>query len=77
VRRIHACVRIYWPANRPGRTSRSAYAIVGSAAFLLVVVERSKKCLDFAATVHIVHLVACCIYAGWPSHWESVDLLVN
>jgi len=45
-----------------------ASSIVGAGA-LVVVVERAKKCLDFAATTHIVHLVACMGYSGFPTNW--------
>ncbi|KAH7297794.1 hypothetical protein KP509_25G013200 [Ceratopteris richardii] len=41
-------------------------SIVG-AAFLLLIVERNKKCLDFTVTVYIVHLFLCLIYGGLPS----------
>jgi len=35
----------------------------------MVVVERAKKCLDFAATMHIIHLVVCMCYSGFPTNW--------
>ena len=38
--------------------------------FLVLVVERAKKCLDFTATYHILHLVFCTLYDGWPEGWE-------
>ncbi|KAH7423933.1 hypothetical protein KP509_12G081800 [Ceratopteris richardii] len=41
-------------------------SIIG-AGFLLFVVERNRKCLDFAATVYIIHLFLCLIYGGLPS----------
>jgi len=37
---------------------------------LLIFVERSKKCLDHAATVTILHLIACSIYGGFPASWS-------
>lgn len=37
------------------------------AGFLLFTVERAKKCLDFAATLYIIHLFICTVYGGWPS----------
>lgn len=49
------------PPNRPPRRS---------GCFLCFIVERAKKCLDFAATVHVLHLLACTAYDGWPSSWE-------
>jgi len=45
-----------------------ATSIVGAVA-LLIVVERAKKCLDFAATMHIIHLVLCLCYSGFPTNW--------
>lgn len=38
--------------------------------FLMLIVERSKKCFDFAVTAHCVHLCCCVMYDGWPSSWE-------
>lgn len=40
---------------------------LGSAGFLLHLVERAKKCLDFSATLFIIHLLICIVYGGWPS----------
>ena len=37
---------------------------------LALVVERAKKCLDFAATAHFVHLCLCSAHGGFPSSWE-------
>jgi len=34
---------------------------------MLYLIERSKKCLDFAATIYIIHLCICIVYGGWPS----------
>ncbi|EDO40540.1 predicted protein [Nematostella vectensis] len=36
---------------------------------LWFIVKRAKQCLDFTTTAHIVHLVFCCIYAGFPFSW--------
>lgn len=35
-----------------------------------IVVERAKKCLDFAATVVFLHLLACWYASGFPVEWE-------
>mmetsp|Transcript_10269 Transcript_10269/g.23409 ORF Transcript_10269/g.23409 Transcript_10269/m.23409 type:complete len:149 (+) Transcript_10269:93-539(+) len=43
---------------------------LAGAVTLMVVVERAKKCLDFAATVQFFHLISVCAYDGFPSHWE-------
>ncbi|RHN79084.1 hypothetical protein MtrunA17_Chr1g0173051 [Medicago truncatula] len=37
------------------------------AVYMLYLIERSKKCLDFAATIYIIHLCICIVYGGWPS----------
>jgi len=37
------------------------------AGYMLYLIERSKKCLDFSATLFIIHLFICIIYGGWPS----------
>lgn len=37
------------------------------AGYLVYLIERAKKCLDFSATVYIIHLLICIIYGGWPS----------
>lgn len=34
---------------------------------MLYLIERAKKCLDFSATLFIIHLFICIIYGGWPS----------
>ena len=33
------------------------------------VVQRAKLCIDFAATCHIIHLLVCCFYGGFPLSW--------
>lgn len=37
---------------------------------LWVIVRRAKQCLDFAATAHLIHLIFCTIYAGFPKAWS-------
>lgn len=37
------------------------------AGYLVYLIERAKKCLDFAATLYIFHLFICIVYGGWPS----------
>jgi hypothetical protein len=32
---------------------------------LWYVVKRTKQCLDFTATVHFFHLLACWVFNGW------------
>ncbi|KAI6655887.1 hypothetical protein LOD99_1621 [Oopsacas minuta] len=33
------------------------------------IVQRAKLCIDFAATCHIIHLVVCTCYGGFPIDW--------
>ncbi|KAK6148873.1 hypothetical protein DH2020_016398 [Rehmannia glutinosa] len=49
---------------------------VAGAGFLVYLVERAKKCLDFCATLYIVHLFICIVYGGWPSSitWWVVNI---
>jgi len=51
-----------------------AFSALAGAAALALVVERAKKCLDFAATLHLLHVVACTFYAGLPRRlvWWAV-----
>ncbi|KAK8942141.1 hypothetical protein KSP40_PGU003820 [Platanthera guangdongensis] len=43
-------------------------SIAGSG-YILYLIERAKKCLDFSATLFIIHLFICIMYGGWPSSW--------
>jgi protein SYS1 len=46
-----------------------SYAVVGS--FLMaIIVEKSKKCLDFSCTLLVVHWVIVCLYDGFPATWD-------
>ncbi|KAL2462708.1 Coatomer subunit beta'-1 [Forsythia ovata] len=49
---------------------------VAGAGYLLYLIERAKKCLDFSATLYIIHLFICIIYGGWPSSitWWVVNI---
>jgi hypothetical protein len=46
-------------------------SIIG-AILLTVIVEKSKKCLDFSITLFVLHLVVCTVYTGGniPSTWD-------
>ncbi|PIN04456.1 Integral membrane protein involved in transport between the late Golgi and endosome [Handroanthus impetiginosus] len=55
----------------------TASTVTGSiAGFLVYLVERAKKCLDFSATLYIIHLLFCFFYGGWPSSitWWVVNI---
>ena len=41
-------------------------AAIACAVAVAALVERAKKCLDFASTAYAIHLVACCAVAGFP-----------
>ena len=62
-------VRATHPLPRPGTDApcsplrASATRPPRSAFFLCVIVERAKKCLDFATTAHFLHLCFCVLYA--------------
>ncbi|KAJ1687938.1 hypothetical protein LUZ63_019328 [Rhynchospora breviuscula] len=49
---------------------------LAGAGYMLYVIERAKKCLDFSATLYIIHLFICIIYGGWPVSltWWVVNL---
>lgn len=40
---------------------------LAGAGYMFLLVERAKKCLDFSATLYIIHLFLCLLYGGWPS----------
>ena len=43
---------------------------VAGGCFLMLIVERAKKCLDFTVTAHFLHLCFCTLYEGFPEGWE-------
>lgn len=48
-----------------------------SSVLLAIIVEKSKKCLDFSVTLFLIHLVSCIWYAGMPTKldWWIVHVL--
>ncbi|CAN7000053.1 unnamed protein product [Brassica oleracea var. botrytis] len=42
-------------------------ASLAGAVHMIFLVERARKCLDFSATLYIIHLFFCILYGGWPS----------
>jgi hypothetical protein len=44
---------------------------------LAIIVEKSKKCLDFGVTLFIIHLAVCTLYGGFPMvlDWWVVHVL--
>uniref|UniRef100_A0A7C8ZPF8 Protein SYS1 homolog n=1 Tax=Opuntia streptacantha TaxID=393608 RepID=A0A7C8ZPF8_OPUST len=49
---------------------------LAGAGYLLYLIERAKKCIDFSATLYIIHLVICICYGGWPSSftWWIINI---
>ena len=42
-------------------------ASLASSVLLAIIVEKSKKCLDFGVTLFLIHLLACVLYGGMPT----------
>lgn len=40
-----------------------------SAVALWFIVQRAKRCLDFAVTAHFFHFICCCCVSGFPTCW--------
>jgi len=37
---------------------------------LALIVEKSKKCLDFSVTLFLIHIILSSMYGGFPSTWD-------
>ena len=37
---------------------------------MAIIIEKSKKVLDFGVTLFLIHLMACVIYNGLPRTWD-------
>ena len=37
---------------------------------MAIIVEKSKKCLDFSFTLFVVHFFIVCFYDGFPGTWD-------
>ena len=62
-------VRIWTAAGWADTTAIIIASLVGS--FLLaVIVEKSKKCLDFSVTLFMIHFILCTLYKGVPATWD-------
>lgn len=44
-------------------------ALAGSL-LLALIVEKSRKCLDFTASLYIFHFLGCCMFRGMPATWD-------
>jgi hypothetical protein len=53
-------------------------SLVG-AVLLVLIVEKSKKCLDFGVTLFFIHFVACCLYNGVPGtySWYIIHIVAT
>lgn len=40
------------------------------AVLLAIIVEKSKKCLDFGLTLLLLHFFFCIVYGGLPRTWD-------
>jgi hypothetical protein len=56
---IECCASLFWCEIL---TYLSHFSHVFSGAFMVFVVERAKKCMDFSFTIFFVHLLCCCLY---------------
>jgi hypothetical protein len=59
-------VRLWGQAGWADVTAILLVSLVGSV-MLAIIVEKSKKCLDFAVTLFIIHLGICTLYGGFPT----------
>lgn len=46
------------------------FASLVGAVLLAIIVEKSKKCLDFSVTLFLIHFFLCSFYNGPPSTWD-------
>eukprot|EP01035_Chromulina_nebulosa_P021292 gene21292-27588_t len=44
-------------------------SVVGSY-LLLIIVEKSKKCVDFTFTLYFIHIIICTMFYQFPLVWE-------
>ncbi|GIL67881.1 hypothetical protein Vafri_21145 [Volvox africanus] len=64
--------RAYSLANYVGYISAMSLLVTSvlGAVFLMWIVERAKKCLDFASTCFMFHFFFCWHYEGFPTRFE-------
>lgn len=51
-------------------TSAVLLAALAGSVLLAIIVEKSKKCLDFSVTLFMIHFILCTFYNGLPSTWD-------
>ena len=65
----HRSIRLSYTGGWTSIAAMFLNALAGGCV-LCVIVERAKKCLDFAVTAHLLHLCCCTLYDGMPDTWE-------
>ncbi|CAM6093496.1 unnamed protein product [Calypogeia fissa] len=67
------------PSSAVGWCTIGAFMLnaIAGAGYLLLLIERAKKCLDFSVTMYIIHLIFCSMYAGFPTTvtWWVVNII--
>lgn len=51
-------------------TITAALSAIAGAYLLSLIVEKSKKCVDFTFTLFVIHIVICTFYFEFPLEWE-------
>lgn len=66
-----------WLRVTESETNAHHLSIHFSAVLLAIIVEKSKKCLDFSVTLFLIHLFSCIWYSGLPMKldWWIVHIL--
>jgi len=59
-----------WERNEWVDCSAILLSSVIGAFLLTIIVEKSKKCLDFSVTYTTIHLLLCTLYNGFPASWD-------
>lgn len=69
-------VRLWQPAGWADVAAILLASLAGSV-LLAIIIEKSKKCLDFGATLFLIHLLFCIVYDGFPTvlDWWVVHVL--
>ena len=48
----------------------SLFTLCSSSTLMSIIVEKSKKVLDFSLTLFMIHFMACVLYNGMPATWD-------
>jgi protein SYS1 len=59
-------IRLWHKSGWPDVIAVVLASLAGSV-LLAIIVEKSKKCLDFGVTLFLIHLFACALYDGIPT----------